>query len=63
MLLFLMAARLSATTRLLAVPTRRFEAFWMIWLTSLRAARSASWLLARLLYSAMSSLLSAKSSA
>ena len=51
MLLALMAARHAETTRDLGAPTRSRAAFWIIWLTSLSAASSCSWLLARLLYS------------
>ena len=54
MLLALMAARHAETTRDLGAPTRSRAAFWIIWLTSLSAASSCSWLLARLLYSPIS---------
>ena len=56
MLLFLMAARHRLTTRLLAAPTRRRAARWIIWLTSLSDSSSATWLVARLSCSAIRSL-------
>ena len=58
MLLALIAARQAATMRALAEPTRSRAVFWIMWFTSLSEASSCSWLLARFVYSPMSSPLS-----
>ena len=52
--LFCFTAADTTSTSVLAFPTRSFAAFWIIWFTTLSAASSWAWLVARFWCSAMS---------